>query len=284
MGRVDGKVVAITGAARGQGRSHALRLAEEGADIIAFDICQDIPVADYGMSTGTELDETAELVRKSGRRAVVRQVDIRDRAALDRAFAETVGELGRLDAVVANAGISPVGMDRPLNAFTDTIDVNLLGTISTVHAALPHLTDGASVIVMGSVAGLAPELAGNAVAGPGGYGYSFAKKTLVDYVNWLAVQLAPKGTRVNAVHPGNVATRMVQNESTYRTYRPDLEHPTEADAEVLFRNFHAMGVPLLDPIDISHAVVYLASDESRYLTGVQLKIDAGALAEREIQR
>ncbi|MFB7864107.1 mycofactocin-coupled SDR family oxidoreductase [Streptomyces sp. NPDC056069] len=284
MGRVDGKVVAITGAARGQGRSHALRLAEEGADIIAFDICQDIPVADYGMSTGTELDETAELVRKSGRRAVVRQVDIRDRAALDRAFAETVGELGRLDAVVANAGISPVGMDRPLNAFTDTIDVNLLGTISTVHAALPHLADGASVIVMGSVAGLAPELAGNAVAGPGGYGYSFAKKTLVDYVNWLAVQLAPKGTRVNAVHPGNVATRMVQNESTYRTYRPDLEHPTEADAEVLFRNFHAMGVPLLDPIDISHAVVYLASDESRYLTGVQLKIDAGALAEREIQR
>ncbi|MFE5300448.1 mycofactocin-coupled SDR family oxidoreductase [Streptomyces sp. NPDC056632] len=284
MGRVDGKVVAITGAARGQGRSHALRLAEEGADIIAFDICQDIPVADYGMSTGTELDETAELVRKSGRRAVVRQVDIRDRAALDRAFAETVGELGRLDAVVANAGISPVGMDRPLNAFTDTIDVNLLGTISTVHAALPHLADGASVIVMGSVAGLALELAGNAVAGPGGYGYSFAKKTLVDYVNWLAVQLAPKGTRVNAVHPGNVATRMVQNESTYRTYRPDLEHPTEADAEVLFRNFHAMGVPLLDPIDISHAVVYLASDESRYLTGVQLKIDAGALAEREIQR
>ncbi|MFG3350132.1 mycofactocin-coupled SDR family oxidoreductase [Streptomyces sp. NPDC048018] len=284
MGRVDGKVVAITGAARGQGRSHALRLAEEGADIIAFDICQDIPVADYGMSTGTELDETAELVRKSGRRAAVRQVDIRDRAALDRAFAETVGELGRLDAVVANAGISPVGMDRPLNAFTDTIDVNLLGTISTVHAALPHLADGASVIVMGSVAGLAPELAGNAVAGPGGYGYSFAKKTLVDYVNWLAVQLAPKGTRVNAVHPGNVATRMVQNESTYRTYRPDLEHPTEADAEVLFRNFHAMGVPLLDPLDISHAVVYLASDESRYLTGVQLKIDAGALAERAIQR
>lgn len=137
---------------------------------------------------------------------------------------------------------------------------------------------------MGSVAGLAPELAGNAVAGPGGYGYSFAKKTLVEYVNWLAVQLAPKGTRVNAVHPGNVATRMVQNESTYRTYRPDLEHPTEADAEILFRNFHAMGVPLLDPTDISHAVVYLASDESRYLTGVQLKIDAGALAQRQIER
>ncbi|WP_329406140.1 mycofactocin-coupled SDR family oxidoreductase [Streptomyces sp. NBC_00704] len=284
MGRVDGKVVAITGAARGQGRSHALRLAEEGADIIAFDICRDIPVADYGMSTGSELDETADLVRKCGRRAAVRQVDIRDRAALDRAFAETVEELGRLDAVVANAGISPVGMDRPLNAFTDTVDVNLLGTISTVHAALPHLADGASVIVMGSVAGLAPELAGNAVAGPGGYGYSFAKKTLVEYVNWLAVQLAPKGTRVNAVHPGNVATRMVQNESTYRTYRPDLEHPTEADAEILFRNFHAMGVPLLDPTDISHAVVYLASDESRYLTGVQLKIDAGALAQRQIER
>ncbi|MEV6055628.1 mycofactocin-coupled SDR family oxidoreductase [Streptomyces sp. NPDC052107] len=284
MGRVEGKVVAITGAARGQGRSHALRLAEEGADIIALDICQEIPVADYGMSTSTDLEETAELVRKLGRRAVTRELDIRDRPALDRAFAEAVEELGRLDVVVANAGISPVGMDRPLSAFTETIDVNLLGSISTVHAALPHLVDGGSVIVMGSVAGLAPELAGNAVAGPGGYGYSFSKKTLVDYVDWLAVQLAPKGTRVNAVHPGNVATRMVQNESTYRTYRPDLEHPTEADAEVLFRNFHAMGVPLLDPIDISHAVVYLASDESRYLTGVQLKIDAGALAQRAIQR
>ncbi|MET8809325.1 mycofactocin-coupled SDR family oxidoreductase [Streptomyces sp. NPDC004546] len=283
MGRVEGKVVAITGAARGQGRSHALRLAEEGADIIALDICQEIPVADYGMSTSTDLEETAELVRKLGRRAVTRELDIRDRPALDRAFAEAVEELGRLDVVVANAGISPVGMDRPLSAFTETIDVNLLGSISTVHAALPHLGDGGSVIVMGSVAGLAPELAGNAVAGPGGYGYSFSKKTLVDYVDWLAVQLAPKGTRVNAVHPGNVATRMVQNESTYRTYRPDLEHPTEADAEVLFRNFHAMGVPLLDPIDISHAVVYLASDESRYLTGVQLKIDAGALAQRAIQ-
>ncbi|MFI6359937.1 mycofactocin-coupled SDR family oxidoreductase [Streptomyces sp. NPDC050743] len=284
MGRVEGKVVAITGAARGQGRSHALRLAEEGADIIALDICQEIPVADYGMSTSTDLEETAELVRKLGRRAVTRELDIRDRPALDRAFAEAVEELGRLDVVVANAGISPVGMDRPLSAFTETIDVNLLGSISTVHAALPHLVDGGSVIVMGSVAGLAPELAGNAVAGPGGYGYSFSKKTLVDYVDWLAVQLAPKGTRVNAVHPGNVATRMVQNESTYRTYRPDLEHPTEADAEVLFRNFHALGVPLLDPIDISHAVVYLASDESRYLTGVQLKIDAGALAQRAIQR
>lgn len=284
MGRVDGKVVAITGAARGQGRSHALRLAEEGADIIALDICQEIPVADYGMSSGTDLDETAELVRKFGRRAVIKQVDIRDRPALDRVFAEAVEELGRLDCVVANAGISPVGMNRPLTAFTETIDVNLLGSISTVHAALPHLADGASIIVMGSVAGLAPELAGNGVAGPGGYGYSFSKKTLIDYVNWLAVQLAPKGVRVNAVHPGNVATRMVQNESTYRTYRPDLEHPTEADAEVLFRNFHAMGVPLLDPIDVSHAVVYLASDESRYLTGVQLKIDAGALAQREIQR
>lgn len=284
MGRVEGKVVAITGAARGQGRSHALRLAEEGADIIALDICQEIPVADYGMSTSTDLEETAELVRKLGRRAVTRELDIRDRPALDRAFAEAVEELGRLDVVVANAGISPVGMDRPLSAFTETIDVNLLGSISTVHAALPHLVDGGSVIVMGSVAGLAPELAGNAVAGPGGYGYSFSKKTLVDYVDWLAVQLAPKGTRVNAVHPGNVATRMVQNESTYRTYRPDLEHPTEADAEVLFRNFHAMGVPLLDPSDISHAVVYLASDESRYLTGVQLKIDAGALAQRAIQR
>ncbi|WP_326653203.1 mycofactocin-coupled SDR family oxidoreductase [Streptomyces sp. NBC_01750] len=284
MGRVDGKVVAITGAARGQGRSHALRLAEEGADIVALDICQEIPVADYGMASGTDLEETAELVRKTGRRAVVKQVDVRDRPALDRAFTEAVEELGRLDVVVANAGISPVGMNRPLSAFTETIDVNLLGSISTVHAALPHLADGSSIIVMGSVAGLAPELAGNGVAGPGGYGYSFSKKTLIDYVNWLAVQLAPKGTRVNAVHPGNVATRMVQNESTYRTYRPDLENPTEADAEVLFRNFHAMGVPLLDPIDISHAVVYLASDESRYLTGVQLKIDAGALAQREIQR
>jgi SDR family mycofactocin-dependent oxidoreductase len=284
MGRVEGKVVAITGAARGQGRSHALRLAEEGADIIALDICEEIPVADYGMSSGSDLKETVRLVEQLGRRAVAKQVDIRDRSALDAAFAEAVDELGRLDVVVANAGISPVGMNRPLTAFTQTIDVNLLGTISTVHAALPHLPEGSSIIVMGSVAGLAPEIAGNGVAGPGGYGYAFSKKTLIDYVNWLAVQLAPKRTRVNAVHPGNVATPMVQNESTYRTYRPDLEHPTEADAEILFKNFHAMGVPLLDPADVSHSIVYLASDESRYITGTHLRIDAGALAQRSIER
>ncbi|WP_326699335.1 mycofactocin-coupled SDR family oxidoreductase [Streptomyces sp. NBC_01754] len=277
MGRVEDKVVVITGAARGQGRSHAVRLAEEGADIIALDICEDIEITEYPMASPEDLEETARLVRKTGRRAVTRQVDVRDRVALRGAIDEGVAELGRLDVVVANASILPIGPDRPIAAFTDTVDVNLFGAVNTVHAALPHLQPGASVIVIGSVAGLVGARGDSGPAGPGGTAYRFAKSVLVEYVETLALQLAPVGTRVNAVHPTNCNTDMLLNDATYRTFRPDVENPTREDAELGFKAYHAMPVPWIEPEEVSHAVAYLASEESRYVTGMQLKVDAGVL-------
>ncbi|TYB44481.1 mycofactocin-coupled SDR family oxidoreductase [Microbispora tritici] len=282
MGRVEGKVVAITGAARGQGRSHAVRLAEEGADIIALDACTDIEVAQYPMATVEDLKETVRLVEQTGRRIFSRQVDVRDRAELQNAIDDGVAELGRLDVVIPNAGISVLGPDRPLTAFTDTVDINLVGVINTIHATLPHLSETASVIVVGSMVGLIPDRGDPGPMGPGGLGYSLAKSTLIQYVNTLALQLAPSGRRVNALHPTNVDTDMIQNESVWRLFRPDLEHPTREEGNASFAMIHGMPIPCLDPSDVSHAVVYLASDESRYVTGNQFKIDAGALLKRGV--
>ncbi|MFK4106878.1 mycofactocin-coupled SDR family oxidoreductase [Streptomyces sp. NPDC019531] len=277
MGRVDGKVVVITGAGRGQGRSHAVRLAEEGADIIALDVCQDNEIAEYPMASAEDLQETARLVEKAGRRVVALQADVRDRAALDSAIAEGVEQLGRLDAVVANAGISPVGANRPLRAFGDTVDVNLTGVLNTVHASMPHLGDGASVVVIGSAAGLLFDHGQPGPMGPGGTGYAFAKQALVQYVNWFAPFLAPSGRRLNAVHPANVDTEMIRNEAMYRIFRPDLEEPTFEDAVPGLTTVQAMPIPFVEPVDVSHAVVYLVSDESRFVTGLHLKVDGGAL-------
>jgi SDR family mycofactocin-dependent oxidoreductase len=280
MGRVEGKVVAITGAARGQGRSHAVRLAEEGADIIAIDLCEDIDVVEYPMATYEDLEETARLVEKTGRRAFVKQADVRDPAALKAAIDEGVAELGRLDVVVANAGISQFGPQKPISVFTTTVDINLIGALNTVHAAMPHLQPGASIILIGSAAGLMAGHESDPRMGPGGAAYRFAKQTLVNYVNFLTLELAPQGTRVNAIHPTNVNTDMIQNEATYRMFRPDLENPTRQDGEMGFYMLQAMPVPYVEPIDVSHAVTYLASDESRFVTGLQFKVDAGALTKR----
>ncbi|MEU3574276.1 mycofactocin-coupled SDR family oxidoreductase [Kitasatospora sp. NPDC036755] len=276
MGRVEGKVVVVTGAGRGQGRSHAVRLAEEGADIIAIDICEDVDAAEYPMASEEDLAETARLVEKAGRRVFVSKTDVRDRAAVQRAVDAGVAELGRLDAVVANAGISPVGADRPVTVFGDTVDTNLNGALHTAHAALPHLGEGGSIIMVGSAAGLLSNY-GAGPMGPGGAGYVFAKQALAMYANWLAPQLAPKGIRVNVVHPSNVDTAMIHNAPMYRIFRPDLQTATREDVAPSFQDFHAMPIPYLDPIEISHAVTYLVSDESRFVTGLQLKIDAGAV-------
>lgn len=279
MGRVEGKVALITGAARGQGRSHAVRLAEEGADIIAIDICDDIEVVDYALGTAEELEETARLVEKTGRRIVTKRADVRDRAALDAAIAEAVAELGRLDVVIANAAIGPIG-PGPLNAFTDVVDVNLVGVLNTVHAALPHTGEGASFILIGSSASFfgAPGDAGMmGMMGPGGLGYPYAKQMLGHYIAWFAPFLSPTGRRINVVHPTNVDTPMLHNENMYKIFRPDLEHPTREETEGAFAGMHGMPIPYVDPIDISHAVTYLASDESRYVTGIQLRIDGGSV-------
>jgi len=277
MGRVEDKVAFITGAARGQGRSHAVHLAEEGADIIAVDICEDITSNEYPLARPEDLDETVRLVEKTGRRIVPIQADVRDRQALAEALDRGITELGKLDVVVANAGICPLGEGLPVEAFIDAVDVDLVGVINAVHVALPRLGEGASIIMTGSVAGLLSSASsGSGPQGLGGAGYNLAKRVIVEYSTTLAVKLAPKSIRVNAVHPTNCNTDMLQSEPMYKTFRPDLANPTVAEAEEGFRSFQAMPVPWVEPADISYAVVYLASDESRYVTGLQLPVDAGA--------
>ena len=279
MGRMTGKVAFVTGAGRGQGRSHAVHLADEGADLVIVDIGEDIDTNSYPLATAADLDETARLVEKSGRRVIAAQVDVRDRVGLKGVLDDAVADLGGLDVVVANAGICPLGNDIPVQGFVDAFDVDFVGVVNSVHVALPHLKPGGSIVVTGSVAGLVPQIGINGqggMQGAGGDGYGLAKKMIRDYTKSLALTLGPSRIRINAVHPTNVDTDMLHNSAMYKTFRPDLAEPTREDAEVTFPFMQAMPVPYIDASDISHAVVYLASDESRYVTGQQLFVDAGA--------
>jgi SDR family mycofactocin-dependent oxidoreductase len=276
MGRVEGKVVVISGAARGQGRCHARLLAAEGADIIAIDVCADIASNDYPLARPEDLDETARLVEKEGRNVYTAIVDVRDRAAVSAAVDAGVAELGQLDVVVANAGIAPLTKGAPRQAFIDAVDVDLVGVLNLVHVSLKHLKAGASIIATGSLAAsLASQNTSGMDAGPGGAGYGFAKQVVSHYVNNLALQLAPESIRVNGVHPTNVNTDMLHSRPMYAAFRPDLENPTREDAEATFPFINAMPVPYVEPEDVSEAVLYLASDAARYVTGQQLRIDAG---------
>ncbi|MFE7792749.1 mycofactocin-coupled SDR family oxidoreductase [Streptomyces sp. NPDC057460] len=283
MGQVQDKVVFITGAARGQGRAHAVRLAEEGADIIAVDICEDIDSVGYPLGSRADLDETVRLVEKLGRRIVAVAADVRDAAALKAAADEGVARLGRLDAVVAQAGIAPLG--RPdAGAFIDAITVNFHGVVHAVQAALPHLPDGGAVVVTGSTAALMPSAAMADRPDFGKLGYSFSKRTAAAFVNDLAVALAPRRIRANAVHPTNTNTNMLNNATMYQEFRPDLENPTREDALPAFHVMTAMGLPYVEPQDIAEAVLFLVSDASRYITGQQLRVDAGAIVQRRPQQ
>jgi SDR family mycofactocin-dependent oxidoreductase len=275
-GRLDGKVVVITGAARGQGRSHAIRMAEEGADIIAIDLCEQIESVRYPLDTADDLAETVEHVEKLDRRIVSRKADVRDREQLRAAVDEGVAELGGLDVVVANAGILPVKIKEP-SAFVDAMDVDFVGVLNLVAVTLPHLGEGASIVITGSTAGMIEGTVENPALGPGGAGYGLAKKLIIQYTEALALQLGPKMIRVNAVHPTNTNTNLLHNEDLYKVFRPDLENPTRGDAEMAFTVFNLMPIPYVEPVDISNVVLFLASDESRYVTGIQLRVDAGSL-------
>lgn len=276
--RLEGKVAVITGAARGQGRAHAVRFAQEGADIIALDICRQIESNPYPLATPEDLAETERLVKEAGRRIVARQADVRERAELKEAIDEGVAELGRLDVVVANAGILPMAMGQPeVGDFVDAADVDLVGVMNTVSVSLPHLPDGSSIIVTGSTAGLVPGAADNPIMGPGGAGYGWSKRTLVSYVEEMALHLAPRLIRINAMHPSNCNTHLLHNDGLYGLFRPDLEHPSREDAELAFTFFQAMPIPYVEPEDVANLALFLASDEARYITGQQIGVDGGAL-------
>lgn len=276
--RLAGKVAFITGAARGQGRAHAVRMAEEGADIIAIDICEQIKSNKYPLATQEDLDETATLVRDSGARIVAVKADVRDRDQLRAAIEAGLAEFGHLDIVVANAGILPMSLGDPqASDFVDATDVDLIGVMNAVAASIAHLSDGGSVIITGSTAGMMPNTTSNPVMGPGGGGYAWSKKTLIGYVEEMTMHLASRFIRVNAIHPTNVNTHLMHNDGMYSIFRPDLEHPTKEDAELGMTYFQAMPIPYIEPVDVANLAVFLASDESRYITGQQIRVDAGAL-------
>jgi SDR family mycofactocin-dependent oxidoreductase len=278
--RVQDKVVLVTGAARGQGRSHAVKLAEEGADIILFDICRDIDTNDYPLASPRDLEEAAQEVERTGQRAITAEVDVRDKAAVVSALNAAVVEFGKLDVVVANAGICPLGTGKSIGAFADAFDVDFIGVVNAIHAALPYLNAGASIITTGSVAGLiAAKQASGQVgpAGAGGAGYNFAKQLVDSYTKELAAQLAPQSIRVNVIHPTNCNTPMLNSDPMFKVFRPDLEHPTRDDALLAFPLMQAMPVPYVEPEDISNVMCFLASDESRFITGSQFNVDAGAM-------
>jgi (+)-trans-carveol dehydrogenase len=272
-GRVEGKVAFITGAARGQGRSHAITLAREGADIIAVDLCAQVGSVPYPMATPEDLAETAKEVEALDRRVVAAQADVRDYDALKQALDDGVAQLGRLDIVSGNAGISSYGpaAELPEQTWQDMIDINLTGYWHAVKAAIPHLRagGGGSIILTSSYAGLKAYL--NTAH------YTAAKHGVVGLMRTLALELAPDFIRVNSVHPTMVNTPMVMNPPTYRLFRPDLENPTADDATGVLRALNALPIPWVEPVDISNAVLWLASDESRYVTGITLPVDAGAL-------
>ena len=275
-GRLEGKVAFITGAARGQGRSHAIRLAQEGADIIAVDVCKRISSnADIPAPTPEDLAETADLVKGLNRRIVTAEVDVRDYEALKAAVDSGVEQLGRLDIIVANAGIGNGGqtLDHVSESdWTDMIDVNLSGVWKSVKAAVPHLISagrGGSIILTSSVGGL------KAYAHTGHY--IAAKHGVVGLMRTFAVELGHHSIRVNSVHPTNVNTPLFMNEGTMKLFRPDLESPGPDDMAVVAQMMHVLPIGWVEPVDISNAVLFLASDEARYVTGLTMTIDGGSM-------
>lgn len=276
MGKLDGKVAFITGVARGQGRSHAIRLAEEGAAIIGIDICESIPTMNYPLATPEDLAQTVKEVEAVGGRILASKADVRDRDQLAAAIAAGVEEFGSLDIVVANAGIMAAKDVGLLSGFIDSTDVDLIGVMNTVAAAVPHLQGGASIILTGSTAALLPG-ATDRMGPSGGAGYGWAKRTLLGYTETVALQLAPHMIRLNMILPTNTDTDLLHNEDVYKAFRPDLENPTREDAMLALPVMQAMPIPFLDTTDVSELVLFLASDASRYLTGMNIRLDGGAL-------
>ena len=274
-GKLEGKVAFITGAARGQGRSHAVVLAKEGADIIALDVAEPLPGMDryYPGATEEDLAETVRQVEALDRRIVASKADVRDMSAVQAALDEGVAQLGRVDIVLANAGVFAFGdqtQDVSEEEWDLVTDTNQKGVWHTVKAAIPRMIEqgtGGSMVLTSSTAGLkgTPNVAA----------YTAAKHAVVGLMRTLALELAPHRIRVNTVHPTGVATDMILNEATFKLFLPDVEHPTKEQAAPVFESTNALPVPWVEAIDISNAVLFLVSDDARYVTGNELKVDAG---------
>lgn len=272
--RLDGKVALVTGAARGQGRSHAVRLATAGADILAVDVRSDTDVGGrgYRLADAQDMETTVRLVSELGRRIEVVYADVRNLAQVEVAARTAVEALGRLDIVVANAGVLVIGRAHQLSPldWDQVIATNLTGVWNTCRACIPHLLahgDGGSIVMTSSTAGI--KGVGNISA------YSASKHGVVGLMKSLAVELGAHRIRVNAVAPSAVDTPMIQNAALYRLFRPDLDRPDETDVFDARVASHLLPVPFVEPLDVSHAVAFLVSDEARYITGTELKIDAG---------
>ncbi|HTK66699.1 MAG TPA: mycofactocin-coupled SDR family oxidoreductase [Pseudonocardia sp.] len=272
MGRVEGKVAFITGAARGQGRSHAIRLAQEGADIIAVDIEQQVETSFCPTATAADMAETVKMVEELDRRIIAHTADVRDMTALKSVVDEGVAEFGRLDIVCANAGIASSGVlwEIDENTFQEMIDINLTGVWKTIKATVPTLIEqgtGGSVILTSSVAGV--EAYGNL-----GH-YVAAKHGVTGLMRSLALEGAPHGIRCNSVHPTTVDTPMIDNPLGYELFTGGIKGATREDMEAGLLYMNALRVPWVEAIDISNMVLFLASDESRYVTGTTQLVDAG---------
>lgn len=272
-GRLEGKVAFITGGAKGQGRSHAVRFAQEGADIIVVDLLGDIPSTPYAQGTEADLAETVRQVEALDHRIIARQADVRDYDGLKAALDEAVAELGHLDIVSANAGIINgfVPSDRlTTQEWQDVIDVDLTGVWNTTRAAIPHLraNGGGSMTLTSSIAALR--------SSPNVIHYNAAKMGVVAIARTLSLELAKDSIRVNTVAPTTLGTDMTYNEPTYRLFRPDLENPTKEDFEAVVDSINPYPVGLIEAIDVSNAVLFLSSDEARYITGATLPVSAGS--------
>jgi len=270
--RMTGKVALVSGAARGQGRNHAVRLAEEGADIIAFDVAAPVPAQGAPAASPADLAETVRLVEHLGRRIIATQADVRDADAVAELVDRGAAELGGLDVVVANAGIQGIPGPAARTSAADwqaVVDTNLSGVFHTVRPAIRHLVarGGGAVVITSSSIGLRPV--------PNLAPYGAAKAGLTGLMRTLALELAEHSIRVNSVNPTTVGTPMLLNPTNFALFRPDLDNPGEEDVRPVYRSLNALPVAYLDPDDVSNAVLFLASEEGRYITGVALPVDAG---------
>ena len=276
MGELDGRVALVTGGARGQGRSHAIALAEAGADVVVTDVCADIDSVPYGLGTSAELAETARFVEKAGRRSLVIDADVRDRDAMVDVVEQTIGELGNLDIVVANAGVCGFGAMPALTAaqWDDMLAVNLTGVFNTFRAAVPHMVDRGHGRLVATSSG-----AGR-TGTPYLSHYAATKWGVIGFVKSVALEVAAHGITANVVCPATVDTPMVHNRALYSLFAPDITEPTKDAVAERYEALNPMRVAWLDPQEITNAVMFLVSDRAAFISGETIEISAGGSAQR----